>query len=73
MSKNLFRKDVSIVICGEAGQGIQTVESISCKPLKWEVIMFSHQKNTCHESEGVKTPQKYVYHQKELHAYVESD
>ena len=35
MSKNLFRKDVSIVICGEAGQGIQTVESILIQAIKF--------------------------------------
>ena len=35
MSKNLFQKDVSIVICGEAGQGIQTVESILIKAVKF--------------------------------------
>jgi 2-oxoglutarate/2-oxoacid ferredoxin oxidoreductase subunit alpha len=35
MSKYLFQKDVSIVICGEAGQGIQTVESILIKAFKF--------------------------------------
>ena len=35
MSKNLFQKDVSIVICGEAGQGIQTVESILIQAIKF--------------------------------------
>ena len=28
------RKDVSIVLCGEAGQGIQTVETILVKAIK---------------------------------------
>jgi 2-oxoglutarate/2-oxoacid ferredoxin oxidoreductase subunit alpha len=35
MSKYLFQKDVSIVICGEAGQGIQTVESILIQAIKF--------------------------------------
>ena len=35
MSKYLFQKDVSIVICGEAGQGIQTVESILIQAVKF--------------------------------------
>ena len=35
MSENLFQKDVSIVICGEAGQGIQTVESILIQAFKF--------------------------------------
>ena len=35
MSKYLFQEDVSIVICGEAGQGIQTVESILIQAIKF--------------------------------------
>ncbi len=35
MSENLFQKDVSIVLCGEAGQGIQTVESILIQAVKF--------------------------------------
>ncbi len=35
MSEYLFQKDVSIVICGEAGQGIQTVESILIQAVKF--------------------------------------
>ncbi len=34
MSEFLFKEDVSIVICGEAGQGIQTVESILVQAVK---------------------------------------
>jgi 2-oxoglutarate ferredoxin oxidoreductase subunit alpha len=34
MSNNSLGNDVSIVICGEAGQGIQTVETIIVKALK---------------------------------------
>lgn len=34
MSEFLFKEDVSIVICGEAGQGIQTVESILIQAVK---------------------------------------
>ncbi|MGP8188742.1 MAG: 2-oxoacid:acceptor oxidoreductase subunit alpha [Methanobacterium sp.] len=35
MSEYLFQKDVSIVLCGEAGQGIQTVESILIQAVKF--------------------------------------
>ncbi len=35
MSDHLFKKDISIVICGEAGQGIQTVESILIQAVKF--------------------------------------
>ncbi len=35
MSEYLFQEDVSIVICGEAGQGIQTVESILIQAVKF--------------------------------------
>ena len=35
MSEYLFQNDVSIVICGEAGQGIQTVESILIQAFKF--------------------------------------
>ena len=35
MSDYLFQEDVSIVICGEAGQGIQTVESILIQAIKF--------------------------------------
>lgn len=35
MSEYLFQDDVSIVICGEAGQGIQTVESILINAVKF--------------------------------------
>lgn len=35
MTEYLFRDDVSIVICGEAGQGIQTVESILINAVKF--------------------------------------
>jgi 2-oxoglutarate ferredoxin oxidoreductase subunit alpha len=35
VSKSVFQKDVSIVICGEAGQGIQTVESILIQAIKF--------------------------------------
>ncbi len=35
MSEYLFQKDISIVICGEAGQGIQTVESILIQAIKF--------------------------------------
>ncbi len=35
MSKYSFQEDISIVICGEAGQGIQTVESILIKAVKF--------------------------------------
>ncbi len=34
MSNNSSRNDISIVLCGEAGQGIQTVETIIVKALK---------------------------------------
>lgn len=34
MSEFLFQEDVSIVLCGEAGQGIQTVESILVQAVK---------------------------------------
>jgi 2-oxoglutarate ferredoxin oxidoreductase subunit alpha len=35
VSEYLFQKDVSIVLCGEAGQGIQTVESILIQAVKF--------------------------------------
>jgi 2-oxoglutarate/2-oxoacid ferredoxin oxidoreductase subunit alpha len=35
MSEYLFQNDVSIVLCGEAGQGIQTVESILIQAVKF--------------------------------------
>ena len=35
MSEYSFQKDVSIVLCGEAGQGIQTVESILIQAIKF--------------------------------------
>ncbi len=35
MSKYSFQEDVSIVICGEAGQGIQTVEAILIQAVKF--------------------------------------
>ncbi len=35
MSDYLFQEDISIVICGEAGQGIQTVESILIQAVKF--------------------------------------
>jgi 2-oxoglutarate ferredoxin oxidoreductase subunit alpha len=34
MSDDSSKEDVSIVICGEAGQGIQTVESILVQAIK---------------------------------------
>ena len=34
MSEFLFQEDVSIVLCGEAGQGIQTIESILIQSVK---------------------------------------
>lgn len=34
MSESLLKEDVSIVLCGEAGQGIQTVESILVQAVK---------------------------------------
>lgn len=34
MSESLLKEDVSIVLCGEAGQGIQTVESILIQTVK---------------------------------------
>ena len=34
MSNNSLGNDVSIVLCGEAGQGIQTVETIIVKAIK---------------------------------------
>ncbi len=35
MSEFLFQEDISIVLCGEAGQGIQTVESILIQAVKF--------------------------------------
>ena len=34
MSFDSFKEDVSIVLCGEAGQGIQTVETILVQAIK---------------------------------------
>ncbi len=35
MSEFIFQEDISIVLCGEAGQGIQTVESILIQAVKF--------------------------------------
>jgi len=49
-SLSQFKNDVSIVLCGEAGQGIQTVEHILTQTLKLSGIISFLQKNICPES-----------------------
>ena len=61
MSIKLTENDISIVLFGEAGQGIQTVEAILVKAIKRVDIMFFQVKNICHVLEVVKTPQKSEY------------
>jgi len=63
MSIDSSGKDVSIVLCGEAGQGIQTVETILVKAIKKVDIMFFQPRNICPGLEEVKTPQRLGYHQ----------
>ena len=44
--------DISIVLCGAAGQGIQTVEALLTKTLKRSGYNVLLQGNTCQECEG---------------------
>ena len=39
-------QDISIVLCGEAGQGIQTVEQLLTRILKHAVITFLQRGNS---------------------------
>ncbi len=53
-----LKEEVSIVLSGEAGQGIQTIESLLTYILKREGgIMFSLQRNICLELGGVEAIQ----------------
>lgn len=53
----LNKKDVSVVLCGQAGQGIQTVERILVRLLKLSGFTCSQPRNTCPVSgEGTIQP-----------------
>lgn len=47
-----FDKEISIVIAGEAGQGIDTITSFIAKSLKKAVITFFTRLNICPESKA---------------------
>jgi len=65
MSEFLSGEDVSIVLCGEAGQGIQTVEAILVQAVKLGGYNVFSSKEYMSRVRGVKTPPKYVFLQKE--------
>ena len=70
MSEYLFQKDVSVVICGEAGQGIQTVESILVQAIKMGGYHVSHRKNICRVRGGENSTEIRIS-SKRITSYVE--
>jgi 2-oxoglutarate ferredoxin oxidoreductase subunit alpha len=70
VSKNVFQKDVSIVICGEAGQGIQTVESILIQAVKFGGYHVCSSKEYMSRVRGGENSTEIRVSSKRIYAYV---
>ena len=70
MSEYLFQEDVSIVICGEAGQGIQTVESILIQAVKFGGYNVCSTKEYMSRVRGGENSTEIRVSSKRVNAYV---
>ena len=70
MSEHLFQEDVSIVICGEAGQGIQTVESILIQAIKFGGYNVCSSKEYMSRVRGGENSTEIRVSSKRIYAYV---
>jgi 2-oxoglutarate/2-oxoacid ferredoxin oxidoreductase subunit alpha len=70
MSKYLIKEDVSIVICGEAGQGIQTVESILIQAIKFGGYNVCSSKEYMSRVRGGENSTEIRVSSKRIYAYV---
>ena len=71
MSRYLFPDDVSIVICGEAGQGIQTVESILIRAVKFGGYNVCSSKEYMSRVRGGENSTEIRVSSKKICAYVD--
>ena len=70
MSRYLIKEDVSIVICGEAGQGIQTVESILIQAIKFGGYHVCSSKEYMSRVRGGENSTEIRVSSKRISAYV---
>ena len=71
MSQYSFQEDVSIVICGEAGQGIQTVESILINAVKFGGYNVCSTKEYMSRVRGGENSTQIRVSSKRISAYVD--